>query len=525
VSQSQGCNPGDPPPPNNIPFTNPVYAYPHVSQNANLDSAVTLVSYYKGTNSNYPVSYQNSLYVGDFVQGWIKRLKYNTATTNWDLQPGNFATGPSSAIGLKEGPDGNLYYLVLYTSDSVAMSEVRRIRYVGSNLKPNAVGAIVSPQSVPGTQTPLAFTFSAAGSNDPDNTLPLKYVWNFGDGGGDQPATSSLTVSHTYAAPGIYDVTLQVLDNLGMGSDVLTLKVFPGNTPASGNIQLTNLTDGSRCNTGNFTSPCIYYAGDQYQIDAVNVADPDGDGLDANPIAWSVVFHHSTHTHPFQSNLVGASKQFVIPQEGEYDPNVWYRVHLYITDAKGQITEYVRDINPVKVTVTFQTNLVSGSQILLNAAYFPSPKVVTRVVGMQIPIDAPSPQTVGGTQYYFLNWSNAGTQSQVITVPNVNTVYTATMLSGVAPSLNFFNTHTPIVTWERISWADAYEVQVSQSASFTPLIPVGQPVSAASMALTLPCINNGVYYWRVRALRFYDSIPGSWSATQSFTVDTTGTCP
>jgi PKD repeat protein len=57
---------------------------------------------------------------------------------------------------------------------------------------------------------PLAVTFSAAGSSDPDGTI-ASYAWTFGDGG----SASGASAAHTYAAAGTYTAKLTVTDNGG----------------------------------------------------------------------------------------------------------------------------------------------------------------------------------------------------------------------------------------------------------------------------------------------------------------------
>jgi len=47
-------------------------------------------------------------------------------------------------------------------------------------------------------------------------------------------------------------------------------------------------------------------------------------------------------------------------------------------------------------------------------------------VGMLRVIGAASPQTVGGTTFYFSSWSDKGKASHTITTPATNTTYTVT---------------------------------------------------------------------------------------------------
>jgi hypothetical protein len=85
-----------------------------------------------------------------------------------------------------------------------------------------------------------------------------------------------------------------------------------------------------------------------------------------------------------------------------------------------------------------------------------------------------------------------------------------------APLRNFYATANPVLTWERVTWATAYQVQVSESANFTN--PIEQTLNAQASQYTTPALDTGVYYWRVRA-RNAAGAWGLWSTADSFLVD------
>lgn len=65
-----------------------------------------------------------------------------------------------------------------------------------------SVGAIAAPVSSSGTTVSYAPTVG--------DGAPAQYSWNFGDGSGDTAWSDSAAASHSYAAPGVYTVTLTV---------------------------------------------------------------------------------------------------------------------------------------------------------------------------------------------------------------------------------------------------------------------------------------------------------------------------
>ena len=75
-----------------------------------------------------------------------------------------------------------------------------------ATFRPNFVAPVLSPVVAPVTTATGATTYTAA-STFPGN---LEYQWDFADGTGNGGFSSSPTISHTFANPGVYAVTLTV---------------------------------------------------------------------------------------------------------------------------------------------------------------------------------------------------------------------------------------------------------------------------------------------------------------------------
>ncbi len=232
-------------------FADPVYTYSHFVGGVRKDSAVTGGAFIPA-NTGYPSGYAGTYVLADGYAGFLRRLTYNAGTDSWSAIAPDFATNAFGVISLRAGLDGNLYYLTFDGSPG-RVHQLRRIRYaLAENAPPNAqIGA--NPISNP--QVDAVYTFSAAGSSDPDFSLPLTYLWNFGDGS--TMMTSALTVTHQYSTAGTKTVTLVAKDSGTPSKSSLpaTLRVFPGNSPATATIIVTNTTTPNRAN---------YYAGDTW---------------------------------------------------------------------------------------------------------------------------------------------------------------------------------------------------------------------------------------------------------------------
>lgn len=162
-------------------------------------------------------------YIGASPSGTI--VPIDTATNT----PGTPIPAGPSPEGLAVTPDGSTMYVADVVSDTVTpldLSDGTTGIPIPTAQDPLTIA--ITPDRAPaaafGAGTAgLTVTLDASAASDADGTV-TEYAWNFGDG---QTATGSQpTVSHAYAQPGSYSVTLTVTDDEGC-SEAL---VFTGQT-------------------------------------------------------------------------------------------------------------------------------------------------------------------------------------------------------------------------------------------------------------------------------------------------------
>ncbi|MGI0005548.1 MAG: PQQ-dependent sugar dehydrogenase, partial [Nitrososphaera sp.] len=372
----------------NSNFVNPIYTYAHPSSSGR---SIAGAAFYEATQ--FPSEYRGSYFFGDYVAGFVKRLTPSK-------QAVDFVTNASSPVDVKVGPDGSLHYLL------IGAGEVRKITYSSGNGAPNAV-ASGSPTSGP---APLTVNFSGSGSSDP-NGDSLAYSWNYGDGS----SGSGSSVSHTYSSAGAYTATLTVSDGRG-GSDTATVGISVGGAPVA---TISAPAAGAKYNAGNTVS----FSG--------SATDAQDGSLPASAFKWVVLFHHNTHTHPFQEFNGVKSGTFTIPTTGETADDVWYRIHLTVTDSSGLTHTVSRDVTPNKATVTLASN-VSGLQVNLDGQPRTTPHSFTGVVGMSRTLQAPLTQSLNGQAYQFQSWSDGGPATRTISTPAAGATYTANYAPAAA---------------------------------------------------------------------------------------------
>ncbi len=390
---------------NNPNHTNPIFDYGHTSATPN-GGAIAGGLVYRG--SQYPNEYRGAYFFGDYVSGWIRYLKFDTAGRVIDANPAttqvdafSFVDTPVAPVAFEVGQDGMLYYVDYFTK------QVHRIRYsTGSNQAPVITSATATPTV--GDTSPLRVTF-IANATDAEND-PLTYRWVFGDG----TQSTQKNVSHTYQSKGSYTATLQVSDgNQTTVSEPILITV--GQAPV---IQSISPADNS-----------TFRAGDTLTLSAIVI---DDGPLNGSNYDWSVRFIHNAHTHPEISNVAGTTVQFEIPVTGhDFSDSTGFEIELKVVDSQGISTTKINRIYPQKVNVNIGSNFPGVLTYTLDGIPRPGNFVLDTAINFQHTLSVPPSVSHNGVQYTFSRWSNNSTSPTLtFTVPTVNSNLTAQYTQG-----------------------------------------------------------------------------------------------
>ncbi|MFD4591220.1 PQQ-dependent sugar dehydrogenase [Streptomyces rubiginosohelvolus] len=278
------------------PMAGPVYNF-----DDGLDSAV-----------KFPASLDGRFFATEYGRKWIKPVEVKA-----DGSPGTIDTFPWTGTQVMDsafGPDGALYVLDYGTGAN--NQALYRVEYLaGSNRSPVAKAA-ADKTSGP---TPLAVSFSSAGSADPEGGN-LGYAWDFGDG----TTSTDPNPSHTYTTAGTYNPTLTVTDPEGL-TGTASLVVTAGNTAPT--VTLTTPADGS-----------LFSFGDSVPF-TVTVSDPEDGTVDCSKVKVTYLLGHDSHRHQITSKN-GCSGTIDVPVDGEHDSaaNIYGVFDAEYTDAGGLTT-------------------------------------------------------------------------------------------------------------------------------------------------------------------------------------------
>jgi hypothetical protein len=153
-----------------------------------------------------------------------------------------------------------------------------------------------------------------------------------------------------------------------------------------------------------------------------DATDAEDGALPPSRLNWKIVFHHDSHIHPVLDGATGSSGSVTIPTTGHsFKGNTSYEIVLTATDSDGIQASRSVTVVPQKSNLTFAGN-PSGLGVTLDGVPGTTPFTISEIVGFQIAVDTPSPQS-GAT---FSSWSDGGAKAHTVTVPAADSTLTAT---------------------------------------------------------------------------------------------------
>lgn len=391
--------------PPEVGFDAAVYYY---SQNTPTQSgeptgcAITGGTFFSPTSTNYPNQYNNKYYFIDYCNGWLRYI--NPSSPPPPNTPISSTFGSNLGAGLvcmATGPDGNLYFLQRNNSQT-SNSSLKKIIYTSNGSAPVITSHPVSLT----VQVGQVASFSVAASG----AMPFSYQWKKGTTNVGTNATFVIS-SATTADAGTYNVVVTNSVGDATSNNAILTVVQPNESPTA---QINIPTEDNTFGGGQL----INFSG--------SASDPEDGTLPASAYSWNVVFHHDAHTHPGPSVPNGVTNgTFIIPNDGEFATNVFYRIYLTVSDANGNTTTVYRDIQPRVVQVILDSN-PQGLKLLFDGSVVTTPYNFNRVEGMVMPSGVVSPQlrASDGQIYTFTSWQ-APAGSPPAQTPNVGTTYKA----------------------------------------------------------------------------------------------------
>ena len=388
---------------NDPAYTDPVHAYPHDPDGC----AITGGAFYEPRMNQFPFVYHDKFFYGDHCFGWIAHVDPGTGVDT------RFMAGANRLVEIKINPaTGALYYLDReYAGDSTGRTGgIGRIDYVGKlasfdiTRQPSSTTASIGED--------VSFDVLVTG------TPPFSFQW-FKDGAPLIGETaSSLSVRSVQAEDNQSEFFVEIGDTTGfsMRSDTAVLTVSANNTPVARILRPD-------------PAAFLYIAGEEVPFSGI-ASDVEDGALDASAFRWDVVFHHGNHTHPFITDVRGIKEgTFVPPANDETAPNVWYRIHLTVTDSAGTSTSVRQDVFPLLTDVSVRTE-PPGLKLLIDGTPRNAPIGFKGVAGVARVLEAPETQLVDGKTWTFSSWSNGGNRTQTLSTPLFATTYVANYDSG-----------------------------------------------------------------------------------------------
>jgi uncharacterized repeat protein (TIGR01451 family) len=392
----------------------PYYAYNHNAKNVGgescppnpdgsaASSSIAGVAFY--TNGPFPDAYDGALFFADYSRDciWVMFAGGNGLPNASNRA--TFVAPAANPVDLQVGPDGALYYA------DFNGGTIRRIAYAPN--QPPIASATASPTNGP---APLTVNFNGSGSSDPEGG-PLAYAWDL-DGDGAFDDSTAVQPTRTYTQPGTYNARLRVIDDQNQSATSAPITISANNTPPTATIEAP-------------VAGTTWKVGDLISFDG-SATDPQQGTLPNSALSWELILHHcpsDCHTHPIQTWGGDPATWFFNAPDHEYPS--YLELRLTATDGGGLTDTKTLQLDPRTVALSFQSS-PSGLQLVVGGSSSTTPFTRTVIEGSNNSISAPTPQTLGGTNYAWVSWSDGGAQSHNI-IASAASTYSATY-QEVAP--------------------------------------------------------------------------------------------
>ncbi|MEB2284902.1 MAG: hypothetical protein B6D46_12270 [Polyangiaceae bacterium UTPRO1] len=161
---------------------------------------------------------------------------------------------------------------------------------------------------------------------------------------------------------------------------------------------------------------------------AGSATDPEQGTLPPSALSWTLLVERCAGSCTVETVAAAsgvAAGTFVAPDPGALPARLVLR--LTATDAGGLTHTTSVTLDPETVDLTFASD-PPGLTLVAGTTTASAPFAHTAIVGSALALNAPAPQTLGGTEWIFASWSDGGLRGHTMTVPAVDTTITATFV-------------------------------------------------------------------------------------------------
>jgi hypothetical protein len=215
--------------------------------------------------------------------------------------------------------------------------------------------------------------------------------------------------------------------------------------------------------------------------------------LPASAFTWWAEFGHDGLTDTVLGPLNGVTAgTLAVPTTGNTSTNVLYRIRLQVSDTNGNQQLVTTEVRP-RISQLDLATVPAGLQVFLDGQTLTAPATVAAVAGMSRNVSAPEVQSIAGSNYTFVLWSDGGAASHSITVPGSNTNFTA---SYVLPAIDLSIAGTNLqLSWP--SWAGG--LQLALATNLAPPVqwmPItnGRATTNGVTTMTIPAGARDSFY-------------------------------